>query len=171
MRLTGEFGLPWRATRAIDNLSQGVVTFRRARQCGHISRVKMVTSLPNVSAVVFVGDVRRMTEFYRVLAAMDVLHADDEYAVLQLAEFQLVIHALRGAPKAGTAAFSLREDSYIKICLPVDSVDAARSRAASLGGKIKPKSNEFEARGFRACDGNDPEGNVIQVRESACSAG
>jgi hypothetical protein len=24
---------------------------------------------------------------------------------------------------------------------------------------------EFEARGFRACDGYDPEGNVVQLRE------
>ena len=129
----------------------------------------IVPSLPNVSVVVFVGDVRRMTEFYRVLAAMEVLYADDDYAVLQLAGFQLVVHALRGAPSAETAELSLREDSYVKLCLPVESIDGARSRAASLGGKIKPKGNEFEAREFRACDGNDPEGNVIQVREVADS--
>ena len=122
-------------------------------------------SLPNVSAVVFVGDVKRMTEFYRTLAAMEVLVAEDGYAVLEISGFQLVIHALRGAPKAGASEIQLREDSYIKICLPVESIEAARLRAATLGGKIKPKSNEFEARGFRACDGNDPEGNVLQVRE------
>lgn len=28
-------------------------------------------------------------------------------------------------------------------------------------------SKEWEARGFRACDGRDPEGNVLQVREAA----
>ena len=38
--------------------------------------------------------------------------------------------------------------------------------AERLGGRVKPVHDEWEARGFRACDGHDPEGNVIQVRES-----
>jgi hypothetical protein len=103
-----------------------------------------VTGLPNVSAVVFVGDVRKMAEFYRELAVMEVLYIDDAYAVLQLAGFQLVIHALRGAPKAGASEFLLREDSYIKLCLPVESIDgrgrgrrcsAGRSRRRAMSGR------------------------------------
>ena len=62
---------------------------------------------------------------------------------------------------------ALREDSCIKLCLPVDSIAAARTQAAQLGGQIGPTAKEWEARGFRACDGYDPEGNVFQVRESA----
>lgn len=42
-----------------------------------------------------------------------------------------------------------------------------RVTAASLGGHIKPAAAEWSARGFRACDGHDPEGNVLQVRETA----
>lgn len=44
-------------------------------------------------------------------------------------------------------------------------IAAARSLAAANGGAIKSPQHEWEARGFRACDGYDPEGNVIQVRE------
>ena len=39
--------------------------------------------------------------------------------------------------------------------------------AAALGGQIGPKQKQWTARGFTACDGFDPEGNVFQVRETA----
>ena len=110
-----------------------------------------------------------MTQFYKALASMTFLHGDDGQSVLEIEDFQLVIHALRGAPKSsdvnGTVA--VRRDAYVKICLPVESIATARTIAPALGGGIKPSKNEFEARGFRACDGHDPEGNVIQVRELA----
>lgn len=54
-----------------------------------------------------------------------------------------------------------------RLCLPVESIATARTTAARLGGTIRPAGSEWEARGFRACDGHDPEGNVLQVRENA----
>ncbi len=126
--------------------------------------------LPKPSAVVFVTDVPRMRQFYQTLASMALLQEDDQHAVLELEGFQVVIHALSGASPAAMALGGLvpaREDAHIKVCLPVESIAAARSRAAALGGTIKPPSSEWEARGFRACDGQDPEGNVLQVRQTA----
>jgi hypothetical protein len=124
--------------------------------------------LPTPSAVVFVRDVPMMTRFYTELASMAFLGGDQNHSVLEIENFQIVIHALRGEPKLRTinGEVAVRKDSYVKICLPVVSIAKARTIAASLDGAIKPKKNEFEARGFRACDGHDPEGNVIQVRES-----
>ena len=113
------------------------------------------------AAVLFVHDVARMTAFYRELARMHVLHADATHAVLERDGFQLTIHALTGA---GTD-FATREDSHLKLCFPVDELAAARVRAGALGGELWPVEREWEARGFRACDGRDPEGNVFQVRE------
>jgi len=52
-------------------------------------------------------------------------------------------------------------------CDPVDSLAAARARVAMLGGRLDPADREWSARGFRACDGVDPEGNVFQLREPA----
>ncbi len=46
-------------------------------------------------------------------------------------------------------------------------IEDARKQAAALGGQVGPKAREWQARGFRACDGFDPEGNVFQVRETA----
>ena len=47
------------------------------------------------------------------------------------------------------------------------TIEAARQKAATLGGQVAAKAQEWSARGFRACDAYDPEGNVFQVRESA----
>ena len=124
-------------------------------------------SLPRPSVVVFVANVERMTRFYQALAAMTLVSGDEAHTVLEVEGFQLVVHALRGEPDVAPGSPRVREDSYLKVCLPVASIAAARATAAPLGGAIKPRSAEWEARGFRACDGNDPEGNVIQVRESA----
>jgi predicted enzyme related to lactoylglutathione lyase len=122
---------------------------------------------PKPSVVVFVADVRRVSTFYRELASMSVLLEDEGYAVMEAEGFQLVIHRLSGEPQVSPAAIHVREDSYIKLCLPVASIAASRALAAANGGAIKPPQHEWEARGFRACDGHDPEGNVIQVRETA----
>lgn len=122
---------------------------------------------PKPSVVVFVADVRRVSTFYREVAAMDVLIEEEGYSVMEVEGLQLVVHALRGEPAVSPASIRVREHSYVKLCLPVASIAAARSLAAANGGAIKSSEHEWEARGFRACDGHDPEGNVIQVRESA----
>jgi hypothetical protein len=111
-----------------------------------------------------------MTQFYQELASMTLVTGDESYTVLEVQGFQLVIHALRGEPEVvaePTGQIPVRADSYIKVCLPVESIAEARNTAHALGGSIKPSTAEWESRGFRACDGHDPEGNVLQVRESA----
>ncbi len=127
--------------------------------------------LPPPCAVLFVANVERLARFYRELAAMAVVHDEADHVVLELAGLQLVIHAMRGEPEpASGPALQVREDSYWKLCLPVASIGAARLAAPALGGWIAPSEREWEARGFRACDGHDPEGNVIQLREPASAA-
>ena len=36
----------------------------------------------------------------------------------------------------------------------------------SGAGALYPSHKEWDARGFRACDGYDPEGNIVQLRKS-----
>jgi predicted enzyme related to lactoylglutathione lyase len=124
-----------------------------------------MSSLPAPSVVIFVANVENLTTFYRELAAMKMIGGDGQHSVLEVAGLQVVIHALRGEPRDGP--IKVRTDTHIKVCLPVESIAGARARAAALGGRIKPPSAEWEAREFRACDGHDPEGNVLQVRQSA----
>lgn len=125
---------------------------------------------PRPSVVIFAKNVDALARFYRETAEMTEVHRDRDHVVLNEEGFQLVVH---GIPKKIAARIEItsppevREETPIKICLPVSSIEHARTKAAELGGRIGPKSEEWAARGFRACDGYDPEGNVFQVRESA----
>ena len=125
---------------------------------------------PKPSAVIFAKDIDVLARFYQDVAEMTEVLRDQNHVVLNEEGFQIVVH---GIPKQIAATIEIdsppevREEMPIKICLPVTSIDHARTRAAALGGRIGPKTKEWSARGFRACDGYDPEGNVFQVRESA----
>lgn len=122
---------------------------------------------PQAAGVVFVDDVLVVSEFYRAVAGMEVLHAGDGYVVLGIEGFQLTVHALPVRTGDGSGAYPTRHDSYVKLCFPVRRLADARATAAAFGGELWPAEREWEARGFRACDGRDPEGNVFQLRERA----
>jgi len=117
-------------------------------------------------AVVFAHDFQRLARFYSGIAGLETILADASHAVLASGDLELVLHALSGEslPDAPPVA---REDTYVKLFFPVASLAAARERAAKLGGRLLPADREWTARGFRACDGVDPEGNVFQLRELA----
>lgn len=124
---------------------------------------------PKPSCVVFAKDVAALARFYGAVADMAEVHADNDHTVLDQDSFQLVVHGIPPAIAQQiqiTRPPQVREDTPIKLCLPVARIDEARRKAAQLGGQVDPESEEWQARGFRACDGHDPEGNVFQVRES-----
>lgn len=122
-------------------------------------------NMPSPAGVIFVDDVARIAAFYQAVVGMNVVHADNDHVVLEVTGFQLTVHAL-APPSRDRAdlAYPTREDSYIKLCFPVADLARARSTAARLGGELWPPDREWQARGFRACDGRDPEGNVFQLR-------
>lgn len=117
-------------------------------------------------AVIFSGDKERLVRFYEAMTGLPVRVNDEDVTVLSSDEFELVIHALPGEPPVGHPA-PPRQDVYIKPFFPVKSLSNAREKAAALGGQLRPRSEEWEARGFRACEATDPDGNVIQFREHA----
>lgn len=125
---------------------------------------------PKPGAVLFAKDVERVARFYERLAALTVQHRERDLIVLESPSFQLVIH---GIPSKIATSIVIgdpptpRVDLPVKLILPVASLVAAREAAASLGGGLHSDRKAFEARGFRACDGFDPEGNVVQFRETA----
>ncbi|MCO8168810.1 hypothetical protein NJC40_13635 [Pseudomonas sp. 21LCFQ02] len=61
----------------------------------------------------------------------------------------------------------LRTDLQLKLVLPVASLALVRQQASELGGGLNPLDQQWQARNFSACDGFDPEGNVLQFREDA----
>jgi len=119
-------------------------------------------------AVLFAKDPQRVARFYEVLAGLKVTYAGKDVIVLESAGSQLMVHPI--APKIArtiniTTPPKRRTDATVKLVFAVTSIAEARAKAPALGGELNPAARMFEARGFRACDGHDPEGNVIQFRE------
>jgi predicted enzyme related to lactoylglutathione lyase len=121
-------------------------------------------------AVLFAKHVDHLAGFYEAIVPMRRLGADGGAIILETDMMQLVVHPI---PKriADTIEITVpparRGDAAIKIVFAVDSLDRVRREASALGGGLNPASAVFTTRGFRACDGHDPEGNIIQFREPA----
>lgn len=122
----------------------------------------MIGPLP--AGVIFVDDIALVADFYRAVVGLQTVHAGEGHIVLAGAGFQLTIHSL--PDQVSARRYPTREDGYIKLCFPVADIARARAAAASHGGEIWTADQEWTARGFRACDGRDPEGNVFQVRQA-----
>ena len=127
-----------------------------------------MTPHPNAGAVVFAKDPRRLAAFYESVAALKLVEAHDDHLILESAQVQLVLHGLPAAIASGIEIATppkRREDTAIKLFFWVAALAEARTRAAALGGALGPQSTEWAGRGFLACDGYDPEGNVVQFRQ------
>lgn len=130
---------------------------------------------PRLGAVIYALDVPRLARFYETLCGLPVLASEGDHQVLGAGAVELVIHAIprRIAKGLHTGAPSEpREDAAVKLVFTVPSLADVRAAAPALGGKLGPAKREWDwpARGFRACDGLDPEGNVVQFREPLPSA-
>lgn len=131
-----------------------------------------MSNIRKSGAVLFAKDPQRVARFYEVLADMKVTHAGKDIIVLESPGSQLLVHPI--APRiartiAITAPPKRRTNATVKLVFAVQSIAEVRARAPALGGELNPAHKMFEARGFRACDGHDPEGNVIQFREDAAA--
>lgn len=121
-------------------------------------------------AVVYAKDIERVGLFYSQVAGLPIVQRNPEFLVLQSSAFQLVIVAM---PREIAAQITIqtppvkREDTAIKLCFSVPSIQAARAEAAKCGGELNGAGREWEFQGSRVCDGHDPEGNIIQVRATA----
>jgi len=119
-----------------------------------------------LGAVIFAADHRRLADFYAAVTDLPVRLTDSSIVVLHSDRFELVIHKLSGE-QAPCDPPTPRRDSYVKLFFPVESLASIRDKVVAFGGQIDPVDKEWSARGFRACEAIDPEGNVIQFRQDA----
>lgn len=118
--------------------------------------------------VIFVKEVERVARFYRELTSMTVLHEEPGLCVLGSGGFELTLHAIPPQYADGIDIATPpqpREDSYLKVVLPCERLAEARLAAQRLGGWLHGPEREWSGRGFTACDGVDPEGNILQLRQ------
>ncbi|MBI5279561.1 MAG: glyoxalase/bleomycin resistance/dioxygenase family protein [Burkholderiales bacterium] len=109
-----------------------------------------------------------MGRFYSQVCGLEATTRDRGFIVLERGALQLVIVAIPPHIAATIQVASppvRQEDSAHKLMFVVPSIAAARALAPSLGGVVDPEEREWEFQGMRVCDGHDPEGNVVQLRQ------
>jgi catechol 2,3-dioxygenase-like lactoylglutathione lyase family enzyme len=108
-----------------------------------------------------------LSRFYERLLDMRVLVADAGHRVIENADQQLVIHAIPPhiAAEIEIAAPPVpRDEQAIKPFFTVASLSVAAATAATLGGFVFGPA--WDGPGFRMRNACDPEGNIVQLRET-----
>jgi predicted enzyme related to lactoylglutathione lyase len=121
-------------------------------------------------ATVYAKDMARVSRFYEQVCGLVMVAREPSFVVLENGALQIVVVEI---PDAIARSITIqapperREDTALKLTFVVQSIAASRSAAQALGGTIDGVDCEWHFSGMRVCDGHDPEGNVIQVREHA----
>ncbi|MGO9454181.1 MAG: VOC family protein [Candidatus Binataceae bacterium] len=121
----------------------------------------------HAGAVLYAKNLVRVQAFYQAVLGLDVEQTDNDHVVLTSPAFQLVILK---PPEHIASSIEIenpprrRTETPIKLVFEVASISAARAIAHQHGGKLSPPDREWNFQGYRVCDGQDPEGNVIQFR-------
>ena len=121
-------------------------------------------------AVVFAKDVVRVSRFYARVAGLEAVHEVADHVVLEAEGYELVEVALPAAIAERIVIQTppeRRENTALKLVFWVDSLVDARAAARDAGGALNPPEKEWNFQDTVACDGCDPEGNMIQLRQAA----
>ena len=119
-------------------------------------------------AVLFAEDMLSMQQFYQEVLKLDIEEAQNDHLILSSPAIQLVIHAI---PQHLRSTISQenpprhRVEAAIKLIFEVGNIAQARSIAPNYGGEVLSSEHEWTFQGFVVCDGNDPEGNIVQLRQ------
>ena len=128
----------------------------------------------SAGAVIYAKDIHALARFYAAVADLEVMHEVDDHIVLESETVELVIVAIPAATAARiviTTPPQRRENTAFKLVFAVPSLAEARDAAQANGGELNPPGREWKFQGLRVCDGCDPEGNMIQLRELPADAG
>jgi len=129
-----------------------------------------MTSSISAGAIVHAKDIERLARFYADVAGLDIVHEAADHIVLESEVYELVVVTIPAATAVKiviAAPPARRENTAFKLVFMVPGLAGARAAALAAGGALDAPEKEWEFQGARVCDGIDPEGNVIQLRESA----
>jgi len=119
-------------------------------------------------AVVFAKDVVRVSRFYARVAGLEIVHEVADHVVLESEGYELVVVAIPAEVAARIVIETppqRRENTALKLVFWVDDLGEARAAAREAGGDLNPPDREWNFQDTVACDGCDPEGNMIQLRQ------
>jgi predicted enzyme related to lactoylglutathione lyase len=121
-----------------------------------------------LAVVIYAKDAVRVSEFYGAVLEADALHREGQYVIVETPECHLVVLAIPARIAAGIEIASppaRRTETPIKVAFPVSSISRARAVAGELGGQIDSVEQQWRFGDDTVCDGQDPEGNVLQLRQ------
>lgn len=110
--------------------------------------------------VLWVSDLEKSVGFYAALFEDNSPYKSEGFASVSGLGNEVLLHLL---PEEYRTELIMGEDNPIKPVFDVHSIDKARLAAGRTGGRIK--SDVKEHNNWSYADGNDPDGNIIQVRE------
>lgn len=118
------------------------------------------------SLVLYVNDLITMTKFYSGLLNLQISDGDEIFTRLSSDQNELVLHQIPNEYlEPVNVPPTLREDCVWKPTFDVRAISESRDFAPALGGSITDESRQWELGGFLYSNGNDPEGNIIQIRQ------
>lgn len=119
--------------------------------------------------VVFAKNKKRVSAFYRHTLGLDAVEVEPSHDLLQGPGIELVIHAI--PPKVAaeitiTEPPQIRGNAVFKPAFVVADLEAVRAAAEQTGGSLKPSEAAWRIRGATILDGWEPEGNVVQFKQT-----
>jgi predicted enzyme related to lactoylglutathione lyase len=155
------------------NVNLTNVAIRDAKLTGMTINDVLVSDLirayeSRATAVLYAKNLAAVQAFYQGVLTLEVEHAESDHVVLASRALQLFLLQIP-QPIASTIEIAApprrRSETPIKLVFEVASIAVTREAACSLGGELYPAEREWMYQGYRVCDGQDPEGNVVQFRQ------
>ena len=129
----------------------------------------MNSTRATTAVIIFAKSLKKVSAFYRQTLGLAVAEEASSHVLLQGLGIELVIHAIPrkiAAQITITTPPAVREATPIKPAFLVADLEAVRAAAIATGGFLKPADGAWHIRGALVLDGWDPEGNVVQFRQS-----
>lgn len=117
-------------------------------------------------AVIYIGDLQRMRQFYEACFGWSVIDEGHRYCGMQ-SHAGLVTFVETADARVEASPAPRRSATAIKLVVQVADIDDATVDIVALGGRIDPADSAWTFRGITHRDAIDPEGNVVQLVQSA----
>jgi predicted enzyme related to lactoylglutathione lyase len=118
--------------------------------------------------VLYAENVRRVSGFYAAVLGLTVTDAESYHVVLESPTYQLAVVEMPAHLAASVKVVDgevVRRETAVKLGFVVPSIDDLRPVVAAYGGSLRPPDRVWRFEDWLVCDGHDPEGNAIQLRE------
>lgn len=120
-------------------------------------------------AVLFANKLDQVATFYSNVLGLREVDRDADHILLESPGFQLIVHRIPGdaaATVSDSASVVRRASAAFKPVFFVQRLANVRAVANAHGGAMEPNDKEWSFNGVTVCDALDPEGNVVQFRET-----